>query len=252
MTVYDREEFVKPQGRIIAIIPKDKVNLYRMNCHPNDVKGITPPIIESSFVSSTSSVSEDLMHQRLGHLNRRDVYSMMKHSANGLRIKRGRLTEGHCEGYIMGNKLSPFYRQHQTYYASRRVGLLRHRGFFPTEGMGGSRYFYTFIDHKTRFVKVYLLKRKHEWLNALRAYESAMIARFGMKIETLQTDNAGEMCKIDPKTIARFAIYDCKPRKSVANSAGRPPRKFQVCVMDRLDQYITSSIRFYRSPAYSI
>ena len=65
-------------------------------------------------------------------------------------------------------------------------------GPMSTPSLGGSRYFLTFIDDKTRFVWVYFLKSKDEVFEKFQDWKQMAEKHTGRKLKTLRTDNGGE------------------------------------------------------------
>ncbi|CAB0004504.1 unnamed protein product [Nesidiocoris tenuis] len=60
---------------------------------------------------------------------------------------------------------------------------------------GGSKYFVTFTDEKTRYSRVYFLKNKNEVLENFKIYKNEVENFTGKKIKFFQTDNGkGEYC----------------------------------------------------------
>jgi transposase InsO family protein len=57
---------------------------------------------------------------------------------------------------------------------------------------GGKRYFMTFIDDRTRFCYVYLLKSKDEALHYFKIYKAEVEYQVERKIERLLSDRGGE------------------------------------------------------------
>ena len=58
--------------------------------------------------------------------------------------------------------------------------------------LGGSRYFVTFIDDKSRFTAVYFMKTKDQVLEKFKEYEVMVTNMTEKKIKILRSDNGGE------------------------------------------------------------
>ena len=65
-------------------------------------------------------------------------------------------------------------------------------GKIETKSLGGAEYFVTFIDDKSRYTWVYVLKHKHEVLEKFKEWRSKVEKSTGFKIKTFRTDNGGE------------------------------------------------------------
>lgn len=62
----------------------------------------------------------------------------------------------------------------------------------PSLSYGGAKYFVTFIDDYTRYVKVYQMKEKSEVYNCWMNYKNFMENKIGLRIKVLRSDNGGE------------------------------------------------------------
>jgi transposase InsO family protein len=73
--------------------------------------------------------------------------------------------------------------------------------------MGGARYWMTLTDDRTRYLWVYLLRRKSDALPAYKDFVAKYASRAG-EVGTFRTDNGGEFCnkKFDAFLAANGAI----------------------------------------------
>ena len=62
----------------------------------------------------------------------------------------------------------------------------------PLESHNGFKYFVTFIDHKSRYTWIYLIKNKSETLSCFKEFVSLIENQLGKRIKILRTDNGGE------------------------------------------------------------
>ena len=60
------------------------------------------------------------------------------------------------------------------------------------KSLSGAEYFVTFIDAKSRFVWIYMLKHKSEVFENFTEWKSVVKKSSGMKVKVLRTDNGGE------------------------------------------------------------
>ena len=65
-------------------------------------------------------------------------------------------------------------------------------GPMPTQSIGGSRYYVTFIDDYSKYCMVYFMKNKSEVFNKFKEFELTFSSQCGCSIGTLQSDNGGE------------------------------------------------------------
>ena len=65
-------------------------------------------------------------------------------------------------------------------------------GPMPTDSIGGTKYFVTFIDDYSRYCKVYFLRKKSEVFDKFKQFEAYATNDCGKRIGTLRSDNGGE------------------------------------------------------------
>jgi len=58
--------------------------------------------------------------------------------------------------------------------------------------MGGARYFVTFIDDKTRYIEIAMLKKRSDVFAAFKNYLARVEREHGRKIKRVRSDNAKE------------------------------------------------------------
>lgn len=58
--------------------------------------------------------------------------------------------------------------------------------------IGGSKYFLTFIDDKSRWCEIYFLKKKSEVFEKFKEYKSMVETRTNKKIKAIRSDNGTE------------------------------------------------------------
>ena len=65
-------------------------------------------------------------------------------------------------------------------------------GRLNPRSVGGSEYFVTFVDDKSRFVWVYMLKSKGEVFLRFREWQAMVELSTSQKLKVLRSDNGGE------------------------------------------------------------
>ena len=65
-------------------------------------------------------------------------------------------------------------------------------GPMPIKSLAGSMYFVTFIDDRSRFTAIYLLKKKSEVFQKFKNYIAWAENLTGKRVKILQSDNGGE------------------------------------------------------------
>lgn len=153
--------------------------------------------------ASVAGSSEDLWHRRYGHLG-----------GDGLkRLAEERLVDGFdfdsrkqvsfCEACTEGkHHRSPFPVGGGT-RAEETLGLVHTDvcGKLSPRSAGGAEYFVTFVDDRSRYVWLYVLKNKSEVFSKFREWKSMVERSTGRKLKTLRSDNGGEY------TSGEFAEY---------------------------------------------
>lgn len=65
-------------------------------------------------------------------------------------------------------------------------------GKIDSPSLGGAEYFVTFIDDKTHYVWIYMLKNKHEMFETFKRWKVLAENSSGHKVKTFRMDNGGE------------------------------------------------------------
>lgn len=153
-------------------------------------------IQSAHFAEDNSNSKIMLWHKRLGHVNEATLKEMMsKKTVFGLNFN---LNEhlGICEICVKGKQTQATFA---TAEDNRTKDLLEIVytdicGPMRVKSKGGSVYFMTFIDDKSRWCEIYFLKKKSEALDAFKRYKAYAENFTGKKIKFLQSDNGLEYC----------------------------------------------------------
>ena len=188
-------EIVDDQGETVAVASKAG-SLYYLNCEPLDNQSIN---------SASHQANEDLWHQRFGHLGERSL----------CRLKKDGLVHGFdydvskeidfCEPCVSGKiHRSPFPKAGRE-RAKEPLGLVHSDvcGKISSPSLGGAEYFITFIDDKTHYVWVYVIKHKHEVFQKFTEWKSSVEKSSGHKVKKLRTDNGGEYVSTEFKNFLK-------------------------------------------------
>ena len=174
---------VNPENRILAVA-KRRGNLY-----------IVPELGEEARLVEKRKSATLMWHERLGHLNEASMRSMLtKGVVYGVKSREMKDRLETCQVCIKGKQSqTPFPKRDQ----ERTENLLEiiHTdicGPMRTESKCGARYFATFIDDKSRWCEIYFLKDRSEILDAFKNFKVMVENVTGLKIKTLQSDNALE------------------------------------------------------------
>lgn len=150
--------------------------------------------VEETLVSNAKFQTDlNLWHQRLGHVNEHQLRQAIKRNhLHGVEI-----SDKDSLKFCVGCVESKMCRQSNKFMGkiySRYPGQLIHSdlcGPMP-ESIGGSKYFVTFIDDFSRWVKVYYLRKKSETMEKFKEFEAEVSNQWESQIQILQTDGGGE------------------------------------------------------------
>lgn len=108
-------------------------------------------------------------------------------------------------------------------------------GKINAKSFGGAEYFLTFIDDKTRYTWVYLLKTKDEVFNRFQEWKAMVENAVGKKLKVLRSDNGGEY------TGKQFQEY--LKEEGVRHERTVPKTPQQNGVAERLNRTLVEMVR---------
>ena len=135
----------------------------------------------------------DLWHKRIGHVNYQRLQDLQsKHVVFRLPKFSGRKAQI-CEACQLGKQLRPPFRN-ECNRSRNKLDLIHSDVWGPTQNviLGGSRYFFSFIDNYTRHAWIYLIEKKSEVFNYIRDHRSFVERETGRKIKCLRSDGRKE------------------------------------------------------------
>lgn len=99
-----------------------------------------------------------------------------------------------CESCVNGKICRSSFLRGGRERAEEPLGLVHSDvcGKLNSPSLGGAEYLVTFIDDKTHYVWIYVLKNKHEVFQTFREWKSLVEKSSGHKLKIFQTDNGGE------------------------------------------------------------
>ena len=134
----------------------------------------------------------DLWHQRLAHINLKQLRQLVECS-DGIDVQsQGKLS--FCEACVQGKCHRQPHYPLKTIRSKEKLELVHTDvcGPMQTQSFGGSRYFITFIDDYSCYCYTYFLKKKSEALEKFKEFKASVENEFKMKIEALRADRGGE------------------------------------------------------------
>lgn len=167
--------------------------LFKLNVLDSEINEIVSPVLSApcSYVpsSSSSSISGDTWHARLGHINSDCMKRMM---TLNLIPKICVNPSSRCEICVQAKfTRKPFKSVNRSTSALQLVHSdVCDSNRIPTRG--GNKYFVTFIDDYSKFCYVYLLKTKDEVLDKFKIYKAEVENQLGSTLKTLRSDRGGE------------------------------------------------------------
>jgi len=104
--------------------------------------------------------------------------------------------------------------------------------------LGGARYFVTFIDDKTRYIEVTMLKKRSDVFAAFKKYLARVERQNGKKMLKIRSDNAKEYISkefnefLEAEGIKReFSVEYTPQQNGVAERANRTIQEMARCML---------------------
>ena len=168
-----------------------------------------------SYVNLASSVTEELWHDRLGHAHIESIRRLItSRAAVGLHLhKRGAsIPSSPCESCIAGKTV----KRVKTFNPIRAtaVGEVVHSdvcGSMSNSSLGGSRYFTTFIDEFSGFIRVYAISQKSEVSAKFREYQAWLERTCDCNLKCLKSDGGGEYQVLKPYLLSKGIEWKVSP-----------------------------------------
>lgn len=171
----------------VLVATADLINkVYRLNVDNSD----------KCLLASATTVSEEIWHRRLGHINYETLAKMKNGVVNGIVYKEtGNKVNKNCTVCCEGKQSRLSFQRKGT----RATTLLEtiHAdvcGPMETTSVGNSRYFVLFEDDYSRMVFVYFLKTKDEVIDRFKEFKNIAENQTNCKIKNFRSDNGGEFC----------------------------------------------------------
>ena len=108
-------------------------------------------------------------------------------------------------------------------------------GKLSTKSLGGAEYFVTLTDDETRYVWVYVIKKKSDVFREFSEWKTEAEKSLGKSVKTLHTDNGGEF------TLAEFEEYLRK--EGIKHELTIPNCPEQNGVAERLNRTLVEMVR---------
>uniref|UniRef100_H3H8N2 Integrase catalytic domain-containing protein n=1 Tax=Phytophthora ramorum TaxID=164328 RepID=H3H8N2_PHYRM len=159
---------------------------------------MTPMMPDEANAASSKDRQGDttsyLWHLRLGHIGHGGLDAIVKKSygvgINMTSVKQWEL----CDGCALGKQTRVSYMKSSPNRAKHVLEVVHSDvcGPMQTPTFGGKRYFVTFIDDKSHFCVVYLLRNKSEVAAKFAEFVAFAETQTGKRVQTLRSDNGGD------------------------------------------------------------
>lgn len=193
----------------------------------------------SAMIANNADQTDD-WHRKFGHLNFDCLYQMASKSIvkgmEGVRQKKNNCVICHT------NKISELPFPGEATNSAKEILERVHSdicGPFRTRALCGAYYFATFIDEKSRYVKVYPLKSRDEIGKVFKEYKLFVENQCNRKIKCIRTDNAKEYVGGDfAKTVKESGILHqtsvarCPQQNGIAERANRTLVEMTRCLLN--------------------
>ena len=182
-------EIRNSQGKLIACGHREG-SLYYLSCDS---------IKEQVHFSQLNMGNGAIWHRRFGHLSFSGLQSLQKYSmVVGLDLDCPPEI-GFCEPCTEAKIHRLSFNQHTSMRAQGPLELVHSDvcGKVGEKSLSGGEYFVTFIDDYSRYVWIYILKRKCEVFPCFQKWKASVERMTGHKVKTLRSDNGGEYTSTD-------------------------------------------------------
>ncbi|TYZ67568.1 hypothetical protein PybrP1_000198, partial [[Pythium] brassicae (nom. inval.)] len=159
---------------------------------------MTPVQAESASVASVSKAPQMsksyLWHLRLGHIGHDGLDAIVKQKL-GVGIDIASVNKWElCSGCALGKQTRVRFQSTASERAKNVLDVVHSDvcGPMQTTTFSDKRYFVTFIDDKSRFCVVFLLRSKSEVLDKFVQFVKFAETQTGRRVKVLRSDNGGE------------------------------------------------------------
>ena len=153
----------------------------------------------SLMACSAKTMTSDIWHRRLGHINSKDLNAMRNGAVEGLSyIDKAEVDKSNCITCCKGKQARlPF--SHKGKRCANKLGIFQADLCGPMEqaSLGLARYFLLFVDDFSRMAFVYFLKAKNQALKYFKEFKVVVETQTGNKLKVLRTDNGGDFCSVE-------------------------------------------------------
>ena len=205
--------------------------LYILNC-----EALKSPADKVTVAEETEGSSKiDLWHQRLAHVNVKQLRQLVKNSEGVDLQPEGKMK--FCEACVHGKMHRLPHNALKDIKSKERLQLVHTDvcGPMQTQSFGGSSYFITFTDDYSRYCKIYFLRKKSEALEKFKEFKVAVEKETSLNVKALRADRGGEYMSEEFKQF----LKECGIRSE--STAAYSPQ--QNGVSERLNRTLVEAAR---------
>ena len=186
-------------------------------------------------VSALGSSKIALWHQRLAHVNVKQLRQLVKNSEGVDLQPEGKMK--FCEACVHGKMHRLPHSALKDIKSKERLQLVHTDvcGPMQTQSFGGSSYFITFTDDYSRYCKIYFLRKKSEALEKFKEFKVAVEKETGLNVKALRADRGREYMSEEFKQF----LKECSIRSE--STAAYSPQ--QNGVSERLNRTLVEAAR---------
>ena len=215
------------EGEVVAAVSKTG-NLYYLKCKP----------LKNERINSASHQSkENLWHQRFGHLGKISLCMLKKEElVSGLDYDVSKAID-FCESCVSGKIHRSSFPKSGRETAEEPLGLVHSDvcDKISSPSLSQAEYFIVFVDDKTHYVWIYVVKHKHEVCRKFVEWKSLVEKSSGYKVKKLRTDNGGEY------TSTEFESY--LKKDGIEHQYTIPKTPEQNGVSQRMNRTLVETVR---------
>ena len=185
----------------------------------------------------SQETKENIWHRRYGHLGVQSLKKLAKDKlADGFDYNTSREIE-FCEPSAEGKHHRSQFPAGGGKRSEEPLGLVHSDvcGKMSAQLLSGGEYFLTFIDDKTRYVWMYVLKRKDQVFEQFLEWKALVEKSIGRKLKVLRTDSGGEY------TLTEFENY--LKSEGVRHELTVPKTPEQNSVAKRMNRTLVETVR---------
>ena len=218
---------VLDEGKLVAVAVKIG-ELYYLKCSMNSVCTNAAEIQRSK---------EDMWHRRFGHLCARNLQQLAKENMVNDFDYDSSKEINFCQACVEGKLHKKPFRTTGGKRAEEQLELVHSDvcGPMSAPSLSGGLYFLSFIDDYSRYVWIYILKRKDQVFEKFCEWKSLVENSCGRKLKNFRTDNGGEY------TSTEFTKY--LKEEGVHHELTIPKTPQQNGVAERLNRTLVETVR---------